>query len=168
MGPLIDQHGLVGDLRTTALVANDGTVDSLCMPDADSPSIFAALLDGDVGGHFRLDLTDVADNIEIRRRQNYLPNTNILITRLQADGAIIEIRDFMVPTHLAEGREAVFVRRITALHGSRTLRISCWPGFDYAREEHAANLSDDRFTVDFHAAGGGLLLQCLGLAGGSN
>src|SRR5689334_13845737 len=88
--PLIDQHGLVGDLHTTALVSNDGTVDFLCLPDADSPTIFASILDPQIGGSFAAELTDVAADDVLRCRQNYLPNTNILISRLQAGGAVTE------------------------------------------------------------------------------
>jgi GH15 family glucan-1,4-alpha-glucosidase len=158
---MIDEHGLVGDLRTTALVANDGTVASMCLPDADSPSVFAALLDGEVGGHFAVRLVDVPEGAEIRHNQNYLSDTNILITRLQADGAITEIRDFMLPVHLAEGREGVFVRTVTALHGPRTVRVSCWPGFDYARATHEAELSKNSRRVIFQAGKAGALeLHC--------
>jgi GH15 family glucan-1,4-alpha-glucosidase len=159
--PMIDEHGLVGDLRTTALVANDGTVASMCLPDADSPSVFAAALDAEVGGHFAVQLVDIPDGAEIRRNQNYLSDTNILITRLQVDGAITEIRDFMLPIHLAEGREGVFVRTITALHGPRTVRVTCWPGFDYARAGHEASLSDNSRCVTFQAGrAGGMELHC--------
>jgi GH15 family glucan-1,4-alpha-glucosidase len=159
--PMIDEHGLVGDLRTTALVASNGTVASMCLPDADSPSVFASLLDGEVGGHFAIELVDVPEGTEIRNSQNYLSDTNILITRLQAAGAITEIRDFMLPTHLAEGREGLLVRTITALHGPRTVKMTCWPGFDYARAPHEADLSNDSRSVSFHAGrAGGLALYC--------
>lgn len=50
--PPIADHGLVGDLQTAALVSSDGTVDWLCAPRFDSPSVFASLLDHDRGGHF--------------------------------------------------------------------------------------------------------------------
>jgi GH15 family glucan-1,4-alpha-glucosidase len=160
-GPLIDQHGLIGDLRSCALVADDGTVDSLCLPDADSPSVFAALLDRERGGHFAIELTGLPDASVVRRRQHYLPSTNILITRLQAAGAITEIRDYMLPSHLADGREGVLVRTITALHGPRTVRATCWPGFDYARAPHHASVSEDRRSVTFDAgAAGALRLHC--------
>jgi GH15 family glucan-1,4-alpha-glucosidase len=159
--PAIDDHGLIGDLRTTALVASDGCVNSLCLPDADSPSVFAALLDAEVGGHLRIELTDLPDGGHVRRRQNYLPNTNILITRLQGSGAITEVRDFMVPTHLAAEREGLFVRQVTALHGPREIRLTCWPGFDYARATHRAKLSDDARTVLFLIGeSGDLRLTC--------
>ena len=154
----IDDHGLVGDLRTTALISSAGTIDSLCLPDADSPSVFAALLDG-AGGHLTIDLVDIPDGEDVRRRQHYLPNTNILMTRLEGAGAIAQIRDFMLPVHLADDRVGVLVRQVTALHGARSIHLSCWPGFDYARADHRATLSDDRRTVDFTSDTGGLRLH---------
>jgi GH15 family glucan-1,4-alpha-glucosidase len=158
---LIGQHGLIGDLRSCALVATNGTVDSLCLPDVDSPSVFAAILDRKLGGHFAVELTDLPDVTAMRQRQNYLPNTNILITRLQAAGAITEIRDYMLPSHLADGREGVLVRSVRARHGSRSIRATCWPGFDYARADHHVTLSDDGRSARFDAGEtGGLRLQC--------
>lgn len=154
----IDDHGLVGDLRTTALINNAGTVASLCLPDADSASVFAALLDG-AGGHLSIDLVDIPDDVEIRSRQHYLPNTNILMTRLEGAGGITQIRDFMVPLQLAQGRVGVLVRQVTALRGPRSVHLSCWPGFDYARAEHRAALSDDGRTVDFTSDAGHLRLH---------
>ena len=50
--PLISEHGLISDLRTAALVSTGGTVDWLCLPGFDSPSVFASLLDADQGGRF--------------------------------------------------------------------------------------------------------------------
>lgn len=159
-GETIDPHGIVGDLRTTALIAADGTVDSWCLPDADSASVFAAVLDSERGGHLRCDvITNGAaeSDQQTRHRQHYLPGTNILITRLHGNAAIVEIVDFMLPTHLAGGREGVLVRRITALHGPRRVRLRCWPGFDYARAEHQATTSAGDHVVRFDAGGSGSL-----------
>ena len=155
----IDEHGLVGDLRTTALISNTGTVDSLCLPDVDSPSVFAALLDGDGGGHLSIDLMDIPDGADMRSRQHYLPNTNILMTRMEGAGAILQVRDFMLPVHLAQGRVGVLVRQVTALHGSRSVHLACWPGFDYARVDHRASVSADEQTVDFTSDAGSLRLH---------
>lgn len=139
-----------------ALVANDATVDFMCLPDADSPTVFAALLDSHMGGHFSVEATDIPDGVNIRYRQNYLPNTNILISRLQGGGAIAEVRDFMLPTPLAKA-EGVFVRQVSARHGQRSVRLACWPGFDYARAPHDATLSADRCTVVFNGGAAGRL-----------
>ncbi|MFW5735508.1 MAG: trehalase-like domain-containing protein, partial [Oceanidesulfovibrio sp.] len=81
--PPIDDHGIIGDLKTVALVNLDGAIDYMCHPSFDSPTVFAALLDADTGGSFAItpQLSDV------RRRQLYLPDTNILMSRfLASDG----------------------------------------------------------------------------------
>ena len=74
--PAIADHGLIGDLQTAALVSTDGTVDWLCLPRFDSPSVFASLLDDRKGGQFSL--TTVSPN---RDQKMYLPDTAMLVTR---------------------------------------------------------------------------------------
>ncbi len=76
----IDNHGIIGNLNTAALVALDGTVDFLCWPDMDSPTLFAALLDTAEGGEFALRPL-LGDPV---KRQSYLPDTNVLLTRWSA------------------------------------------------------------------------------------
>ena len=75
----IENYGVIGDLNSVALVGLDTSIDFLCLPDFDSPSVFAALLDKDKGGYFRF--TPKFDNI--RRKQMYLPDTNVLLTVVQ-------------------------------------------------------------------------------------
>jgi GH15 family glucan-1,4-alpha-glucosidase len=79
----IAEHGLIGDLHTVALVGTDGTIDWYCCPRFDSPSVFAAILDADRGGLFRI----WPDCDGWSSKQLYLPDTNVLITRfLMPDG----------------------------------------------------------------------------------
>ena len=108
--PPIAEHGVIGDLHTVALVAVDGTIDWYCCPSFDSPSVFAALLDADRGGYFRIAPVEIVSSqaTMLRRivsgadrerrsdhKQLYFPDTNVLITRfLDADG-VCEVQDFM-------------------------------------------------------------------------
>jgi GH15 family glucan-1,4-alpha-glucosidase len=69
----IDEHGIIGDCRSAALVSRDGTIDWLCWPRFDSPSIFAALLDSDIGGHWSLHPTNV-----LSCSRHYIDRTNVL------------------------------------------------------------------------------------------
>jgi GH15 family glucan-1,4-alpha-glucosidase len=73
--PAIEDHAVVGDLHTVALVATDGTIDWCCLPRFDSPAVFASLLDADRGGCFAVRAEAV------RTRQLYKPDTNVLVTR---------------------------------------------------------------------------------------
>jgi GH15 family glucan-1,4-alpha-glucosidase len=75
--PNIEDHGLIGDLQTAALVTKDGVVDWLCLPRFDSPSVFASLLDADKGGYCRI----APDRDDYTSKQLYLPDTAILVTR---------------------------------------------------------------------------------------
>jgi GH15 family glucan-1,4-alpha-glucosidase len=74
---------IIGDLNTIALVGLNGSIDFMCFPDFDSPSIFAALLDAEKGGKFQI----VPAFIEMKSKQLYLPDTNILLTRFLSSEA---------------------------------------------------------------------------------
>ena len=89
----IAEHGLIGDLHTVALVGTDGTIDWYCCPRFDSPSVFAAILDADHGGLFRIS----PDCEGWSSKQLYLPDTNILITRFLMPDGVGEVQDFMPP-----------------------------------------------------------------------
>ena len=90
----IENYGVIGDRHTVALVGMDGSIDFLCFPRFDSPSVFAALLDDRKGGRFRL--SPVLD--DARCKQLYLPDTTILLTRFLSDAGVAEISDFMPVT----------------------------------------------------------------------
>src|SRR5215467_8572269 len=127
MAQSIENHGIVGNLRTAALIGLDGAVNFLCWPRFDSPSIFASLLDDERGGSF--ELTPALDNA--RHRQLYLPDTNVLLTRFLSSDGFAEISDFMTVGDLDAGSR--LVRRVKAVRGSIHFRMRCMPRFDYAR-----------------------------------
>src|ERR1700747_1662089 len=104
--PPIAEHGLIGDLHTVALVGTDGTIDWWCCPAFDSPSVFAALLDADRGGHFSLQPSVP----RYESKQLYFPDTNVLITRFLTPDGVGEVQDFMpVGESLAGGhRQRLF------------------------------------------------------------
>src|SRR5436190_1347942 len=87
----IENHAIIGDLNTVALVALDGTIDFLCFPRFDSPTIFASLLDPKRGGSFQIE----AKLDGAKHRQLYLPDSNILLTRSLASSGVAEVSDFM-------------------------------------------------------------------------
>ena len=79
----IERYGLIGNLRTAALVGCHGSIDWLCLPHFDSPSVFAAILDDQQGGRFQI--APAGD--DFRHKQFYWPDTNILVSRfLHTDG----------------------------------------------------------------------------------
>ncbi len=129
--PSIADHGLIGDLRTAALVATDGTVDWFCAPRFDSPSIFAALLDQERGGGWRLEPVDG----HVRSHQFYFPDSNILITRFLTERGVVEIHDFMpvLKAHDPDHCQRL-VRRVVGVRGDLTLRMRMSARPDYGRE----------------------------------
>jgi len=126
----IENHAIIGDLNTVALVALDGTIDFLCFPRFDSPSIFASLLDSERGGCFQI----VADLDGAKHRQLYLPDSNILLTRSLASSGVAELSDFM-PVENA-GVAHNLVRRVKTVRGEISFRMICAPRFDYGRAQH--------------------------------
>ena len=125
----IDDHGVIGDLRTAALIASDGSLSFLCAPNFDSPSIFASLLDANAGC-FRI--APQADGL--RRTQMYLPDTNVLLTRFMSSEGIAELTDLM-PVDGIEAPQSV-QRSIRVIRGAFALEAVCAPKFDYARTSH--------------------------------
>jgi GH15 family glucan-1,4-alpha-glucosidase len=130
MAQSIENHGIVGNLRTAALIGLDGAVDFLCWPRFDSPSIFASLLDDERGGAF--ELTPELDSP--KHRQLYLPDTNVLLTRFLSRDGVAEISDFMTLQERDAGSR--LVRRAKAVRGSIHFRMRCLPRFNYARADH--------------------------------
>jgi GH15 family glucan-1,4-alpha-glucosidase len=133
----IEDHGVIGDLRTLALVALDGTIDFFCAPRFDSPSVFASLLDAERGGFFR-----VAPLLSgARHRQRYLPDTNVLITRFAGPDGLAELSDFMPPDSAGPHRHDVW-RRVKAISGDLRYRMECRPRFGYGTAPHRAERVD--------------------------
>src|SRR4030095_2727173 len=127
---LIENHALIGDLNTVALVALDGSIDFMCFPRFDSPSVFAALLDVERGGHFSI----TADLEGARNKQLYLPDSNILLTRFLSVDGVVEISDFMPVEESAVSHN--LVRRVKSVRGEVPVRMVCAPRFNYARSGH--------------------------------
>ena len=130
MAALIEDHGIIGDLRTAALVSTDGDIDWLCLPRFDSPSVFASILDDERGGRFTVRCTGAT-----RVKQMYLPDSNVLVTRFLGEQFVGEVVDFMVPHEQGARRRGAsqLVRLVRAVRGRPEVEIRCAPAFDYAR-----------------------------------
>ena len=137
--PAVEDHGLIGDLQTAALVTKDGTLDWFCAPRFDSPSIFGGLLDRHRAGYFQIS----PEGVDCVFKQLYLPGTPILITRfLSADG-VGELVDFMpVAGDRATDRHRV-VRMLRMVRGSLRFRVDCRPRFNYGRDPHEIEVHQD-------------------------
>jgi GH15 family glucan-1,4-alpha-glucosidase len=131
----IAEHGLIGDLHTVALVGTEGTIDWYCCPSFDSPSVFAAILDAERGGHFSLK----PGGEDWTTKQLYFPDTNVLITRFLTGGGVGEVQDFMAVGELRRGEHLQrLIRRVVAVRGRMQFELECAPRFDYGREAHRA------------------------------
>ena len=154
----IEHYGVIGDLRTAALVGNNGSIDWLCLPDFDSPSVFAAVLDDRKGGSFSLTLED-----QVSAKQMYLPDTNVLITRFFSNGGMAEVTDFMSVSRELGGetsqRSRQLVRIVKAIRGPARFRAVCRPAFDYARQAHEIMMGADSSSALFDAPVGQLVLK---------
>jgi GH15 family glucan-1,4-alpha-glucosidase len=133
----IENYGVIGNMKSIALVGMNGSIDFLCYPDFDSPTVFAALLDDNQGGQFQIapQLTDM------RIRQLYLPDTNILITRFLAEEGVTEVTDFMPIENDGEQPNEI-VRIVTVIRGRVPFTMHCKPRFKYATAPHKTELGE--------------------------
>ncbi|MFE5189698.1 glycoside hydrolase family 15 protein [Streptomyces sp. NPDC056628] len=144
--PLIEDHGLVGDLQTAALVSTDGSVDWFCAPRFDSPSVFGALLDKDNGGHCTVRPRHGA----YATKQLYLPDTAILVTRYMTEAGAGEVQDFMPVTGTTVTERHQLVRVVRSVRGRMTFEVEIAPRFDYGRRPHRLHITTRgaTFTAD--------------------
>jgi GH15 family glucan-1,4-alpha-glucosidase len=133
----IEDYGVIGNMQSIALVGINGSIDFLCYPDFDSPTVFAALLDDEKGGRFQVE----PQLRNVRVRQLYLPDTNILITRFLADEGVVELTDYM-PIDTDQEQPNEIVREVSVIRGHVRLKMCCQPRFNYARSPHRTEISD--------------------------
>jgi GH15 family glucan-1,4-alpha-glucosidase len=139
----IEDYGIIGNLRTAALIGKNGSIDWFCFPHFDSPSVFGAILDQNKGGYFRISPTEQ----ETSRKQVYWPDTNILITRFLAADGVGEIIDYMplsASGPLITSKDAPpypgLIRRVRVVRGAMQFRLECVPAFNYGRDGHTTEI----------------------------
>ncbi len=136
----IENYGIVGDLHTVALIAENASIDFMCFPQFDSPTIFAGLLDHDKGGCFRIH--PILE--QVRHKQMYLPDSNILVSRFLSEGGVAEVSDYMSVEEIGEPH--TLIRRARTVRGEVRFRMLCAPRFDYARAHHSVESVRDGVT----------------------
>jgi GH15 family glucan-1,4-alpha-glucosidase len=127
--PAIADYGIIGDMRTAALVSHRGGIDWCCLPRFDSGSLFAALLDPRRGGSWQ-----VQPQGAFASRQRYLTGTNVLETRFQTETGEAALTDFMpLGADGCPGATHPEVhRRLHGVHGRVVMHLRFKPRFDYA------------------------------------
>lgn len=135
--PLIENHGLIGDLQTAALVTTEGAVDWFCSPRFDSPSVFGALLDQERGGRCTVSPAHPTH----ATKQLYLPGTAVLVTRFMTEAGAGEVVDFMPVTGTTATPRHRLVRLVRCVRGSMTFDVEIAPRFDYGRRKHEVHIT---------------------------
>ncbi|KAJ3360148.1 hypothetical protein GGF32_008613 [Allomyces javanicus] len=161
----IENYGIIGNMRTAALIGTDASIDFMCFPRFDSPSVFCRLLDHRKGGYFQ-----IVPKQQASRKQQYLPNSNVLVTRFLADEGASQVTDFFhlpekdsAPTsgsanvpgqpapgaadyganhHTNQGHVLYpwVIRIVEAVRGTVTFDALCFPAFRYALDAHTTHI----------------------------
>src|SRR5262245_43971474 len=149
----IEHYGIIGNMRTAALVGMNGSIDWFCVPFFDSPSVFAAILDDQKGGRF--EIAPLGE--DIRAKQFYWPETNVLVTRFLSPDGVGEVIDFM-PVGLP--RESPWqdqlIRRVKVTRGTMAFRMTCRPAFDDARVSHRTVIEEHGAVLESAVMNSGL------------
>jgi alpha,alpha-trehalase len=139
-------YGVIGNCRSAALVSEKGSIDWCCLPDFDSPSIFAKLIDNEKGGSFSFVVDD-----KYTISQKYIYWTNVLCTEYKSTQGTFEVIDFMPRYKLIEKdyfAPAEIYRYIKLISGNPTFKIRYNPAFNYAREE-VSNVIEDNYIKTY-------------------
>jgi GH15 family glucan-1,4-alpha-glucosidase len=151
----IEDYGLIGNLRTSAMVATDGGLDYMCWPNFDSPSVFCRILDKDKGGHF---IINPKHDDLCTTKQHYLPASNVLQTRYLKEEGVMNVVDFL-PRPNNKSMDAEYhakviaskhtgdvpersdlkqwlVRRVECMRGEVDVNVEVCPAFSKSNEKH--------------------------------
>ncbi len=139
----IENYGVIGNMRTVALVGMNGSIDWFCHPDIDSPSIFGAILDDGKGGRFRIAPADES----VKCKQFYWASTNILVSRFFNEEGVVELQDFM-PLRKGAILPGTIHRHLRGIRGKVRFRMECRPAFDYGRQPHTASIGQHGARFD--------------------
>ena len=135
-------YGVIGNCRSAALVSAKGSIDWCCLPDFDSPSVFARLIDNAKGGFFSIVVDD-----KYTITQKYLIWTNIVCTEFRSVDGIFEVIDFMPRYKLIDDdyfAPAEIYRYIKYISGNPVFKVRYHPVFNYAREK-VSNVTEDNY-----------------------
>ncbi len=142
----IENYGIIGNLKTCALVSLNGSIDFMCAPRFDSPSIFATMLDRQKGGFCAIE----PELEDLTTKQLYFPETAILLTRFFSDSGIGELTDFMPVSENHISLPSAIVRKIKTIRGSINYKFSCVPRFGYSESDY--EVSEENDVLTFHCA----------------
>ena len=142
--PIAD-YAIIGCTRSAALISRDGSIDWLCWPRFDSPSIFARILDHDRGGFFAIRPAG-----EFRSTRRYLPRTNVLETTFECDSGSVRLLDLMPVMREEDKRHRLtpfrqILRRIEGVRGEVPIEVQFSPRTNYAQSP--ANLIARKHTI---------------------
>lgn len=138
----IQDYALIGNLRTAACVSVDGSIESMCIPYFDSPSVFARIVDANKGGHF-----SITPTFSFKPKQAYAPNSNVLVTKFLNDDGVGVMTDLLVPkgANRTGSQSRAFlpwlIRKVECIRGTVPLRMECAPAFNYCRDKHTLDVS---------------------------
>ncbi|GAA4115269.1 glycoside hydrolase family 15 protein [Aquimarina addita] len=140
----IKDYGIIGNGKTTVLINKTGSIDFFCFPHFDSPSVFAKLLDRDAGGYFNTQ--PKGDDYQIH--QNYIDQTNVLLTRFIATRAVVDIIDFMPFDDESEFPNE-YIRIVKCIRGTIDFSFELIPKLNYGRSNHTIS-SDSKHEAIFN------------------
>ncbi|MFB9108587.1 glycoside hydrolase family 15 protein [Flavobacterium gyeonganense] len=140
-------YGIIGNCRSAALVSDKGAIEWCCLPEFDSASVFAKILDQEIGGSFEIQVTE-----DYTITQKYIPNTSIVVTTFSNGTDAFEINDFMPRYRKEKGGYMAppeIIRYFKKLSGNPSFRIIYDPRLDYAsgvtssyvKENHIVSLT---------------------------
>ncbi|KAM0250196.1 hypothetical protein ACHAQJ_008739 [Trichoderma viride] len=160
----IEDYGIVGNMHTCALVGLDGSIDFMCWPDFDSPSVFCRLLDKNKGGYFSI---SPPDDLGCTTKQQYLPSSCILQTRYIHEDGVVDVVDFFPrpksakvmtkgykqnayreATNVQEELKKWAVRRVECIRGSLPIDVEIFPAFGYGRDAHETTILRETHTSE--------------------